>query len=147
MAGATAARRPARACRSGFTLIELCVVCAVVGLLATVAYPSLQDYINRSRRADAVVALTRVQLAQEAFMAHHGLYAGELAHLVGAAAPSSPEGRYRIALRGTGPTGYEAEARARPDGPMAADTACAVLLLRVDDGMAQFGPSPRCWNR
>jgi len=120
-------------------------VCALVGVLACVAWPSLHEQLARSRRADAVVALTRVQLAQEAFMAHHGLYAGELAHLNSASAPSSPDGRYRIALRGTGPTGYEAEARA--DGAAAGDPACAVLRLRVEDGIADFGPSARCWNR
>lgn len=147
MASSRAARRSARPGCDGFTLIELSVVCAVVGVLATIAWPSLQDYLDRSRRADAVVALTKVQIAQEAFMAHHGLYASELAHLVGAASLSSPEGRYRIALHAAGPTGYEAEARARADGPMAADTACAVLKLQVEDGMARFGPSPRCWNR
>ncbi len=133
-----------RARVGGFTLVELCLVCALTGVLASIAWPSLHEQLARSRRADAVVALTRVQLAQEAFMAHHGLYAGELAHLGSASTPSSPEGRYRIALRSTGASGYEAEARAQA-GP--ADSACAVLRLRVEDGIAAFGPSSRCWNR
>ncbi len=123
------------------------MVCALVGVSAAIAWPSLHEQIARSRRADAVVALTRVQLAQEAFMAHHGLYAAELAHLGSASAPSSPEGRYRIALHSTGATAYVAEAHAQAGGAAAHDDACAMLRLHVEDGIAEFGPSPRCWNR
>jgi type IV pilus assembly protein PilE len=37
----------------GFTLIELMIVVAVVGILAAIAYPSYQDSVRKSRRADA----------------------------------------------------------------------------------------------
>lgn len=47
---------------NGFTLIELMIVVAVVAILSAVAYPSYQDSIRKSRRADAKAAL--VQLAQ-----------------------------------------------------------------------------------
>lgn len=41
----------------GFTLIELMIVVAVVGILAAIAYPSYQDSVRKSRRADARAAL------------------------------------------------------------------------------------------
>jgi len=47
---------------SGFTLIEVMIVVALIALLATIALPSYQDSIRKSRRADAKAAL--VQLAQ-----------------------------------------------------------------------------------
>ena len=131
---------------SGFTLVELCVVLAVAGVLASIAWPSYQAQLQRSRRTDAVAALTRLQFAQEKYRAHHGLYASQLGVLGGAAAPRSSEGLYDIELRGGGDR-YEARATARADTLVAHDAGCTVLSLQVRDGLADFAPSPRCWNR
>ena len=130
----------------GFTLVELCVVLALVGLLATVAWPSWQTQLQRGYRADAVTALMRVQLAQESHRAHHGLYAAQLNVLVGAAAPVSAQGWYDIELTGGGDR-YEARARVRAGSAVASDSACAVLSLQVRDGLTDYAPSARCWNR
>jgi type IV pilus assembly protein PilE len=51
----------------GFTLIELMIVVAVIGLLAVVAYPSFQQSIIKSDRSDARTALAEILLAQERF--------------------------------------------------------------------------------
>jgi type IV pilus assembly protein PilE len=138
-----AARRPA----PGFTLVELCVVLAVAGVLATIAWPAYQSQMQRGRRADAVAALLRLQLAQESYRAHHGLYASQLGVLVGAAAPRSSEGLYDIELIAAGGDRYEARATARAGSVVAGDTGCTVLSLQVREGLADFAPSPRCWNR
>jgi len=131
----------------GFTLVELCVVLAVAGVLASIAWPSYQAQLQRSRRADAVAALLRLQLAQESFRAHHGLYAAQLGALVGASSARSGEGLYDIELRGSGGDRYEARATARAGSLAAGDAGCSVLSLQVREGLAEFAPSPRCWNR
>jgi type IV pilus assembly protein PilE len=131
---------------AGFTLVELCVALAVAGLLAAISWPSLQSQVQRGRRADAVTALTRLQLAQEQYRAHHGLYAAQLAALRGVPARSG-EGLYDIELLATGGDRYEARALPRPGSAAAADTACSVLSLQVRDGLAHHAPSARCWNR
>jgi type IV pilus assembly protein PilE len=139
--------RRRKRCRCGFTLVEICIVLAVAGVLAAIAWPSLQAQLQRARRGDAVAALMRLQLAQESHRAQHGLYATQLGLLVGANSAHSPEGLYDIALLGDGGAYFEARATARAGGAAAGDTPCTVLQLRVRDGLAEFGPSPRCWNR
>jgi type IV pilus assembly protein PilE len=140
---------PGTRCRRkpGFTLVELCVVLAVAGVLASIAWPSLQAQLQRSRRADAVAALMRVQLAQESYRAHHGLYSAQLLGLQGASSSRSREGLYDIELVGDGPNRYEARAVARAGSVAAGDTACAVISVMVREGMAEFMPTTRCWNR
>ena len=51
--------------QSGFTLIEILIVVGMVGILAAIAYPSYQDYILKSRRADAKVCLSQAAAIQE----------------------------------------------------------------------------------
>ncbi len=49
----------------GFTLIELMITVAVIGILAGIAYPSYQDSVRKSRRADAKAALLGLANAME----------------------------------------------------------------------------------
>lgn len=59
---------------SGFTLIEMMIVVAVIGILAAVAYPSYQDSILKGRRAQARTALMELQQQQERYMTQFNCY-------------------------------------------------------------------------
>jgi type IV pilus assembly protein PilA len=52
----------------GFTLIELMIVVAIIGILAAIAIPQYQDYTSRSRYATAVAGLESVKRAWELCM-------------------------------------------------------------------------------
>jgi type IV pilus assembly protein PilE len=132
---------------AGFTLVEITITLAVALILASAAWPSQEKSLQRARRADAIAALTRVQFAQEQYRAHHGIYAATLAALQGAASPRSPEGLYDVALTDASGGRVVLAAAARPDGLQARDADCARLTIRLDQGLADFGPSARCWNR
>ena len=51
----------------GFTLIELLIAIAIIGIISSIAYPSYQSYVQKSRRADAKNELMKAQLKQTSF--------------------------------------------------------------------------------
>lgn len=58
----------------GFTLIELMIVVAIVGILASIAYPAYQDSVLKGRRAEARTALLELMQQQERYMTQRGTY-------------------------------------------------------------------------
>lgn len=131
----------------GFTLIELCLTLALVGIVTAMSWPSLHGQLQRARRADAIAALTRMQFAQEQYRARYGSYAVELAALSGAASPRSPEGLYLMAVADAAGDSVTLAARVRAGGPQQGDHECPEITLRLSQGLADHGPSGRCWNR
>ena len=61
---------------AGFTLIELMIAVAVIGILASIAYPSYQRYVTESRRTDAKAVLMQVAGQLERCYTVNNNYAG-----------------------------------------------------------------------
>lgn len=58
----------------GFSLVEIMAVLAIVGILASVAYPGYASYIARSRRIEGQMALLDILQQQERFYSLHNTY-------------------------------------------------------------------------
>lgn len=136
-----------RAFSGGLTLIELVGALAVVGVLIALAWPFQQAQIQRARRLDAIAALTRLQIAQEQYRTRHGRYAADLAALPGAGSARSPEGLYQLALDGADGETVTLVASPSAGSPQEADRPCVRITMRLNQGGAEPGPDPRCWNR
>ena len=59
---------------SGFTLIEVMVVVVIVAILSTVAYPSYQESVRRTKRAEGRAALMQLMQQQERFYTQNTTY-------------------------------------------------------------------------
>ena len=58
----------------GFTLIELMITVAIIGVLGAIAYPSYQDSVRKSRRAEGRSAIMEVLQQQERYMTQNNTY-------------------------------------------------------------------------
>ena len=61
----------------GFTIVELLIVVAILGILAAVAVPAYFNYILRSHQADAYHNLLDIKAAQEMYYSMYNEYAGD----------------------------------------------------------------------
>jgi type IV pilus assembly protein PilE len=129
---------------SGFTLMELMVVLAIVGILLMVAIPSFNEYIMKSRRSDATAQLLMMAMAQERWRSNRATYANtaELAY------PAETEGGYyALAVTANGANNYTMTAT--PQNSQA-DERCGTLTLTFD-GAQPIGaqmtrePADNCW--
>lgn len=81
---------------SGVTLIELMVVVAIIGIIASIAVPNYQEYVLRTNRGDGMSGALDILRAQENFSITNLTYTTNLT-VMGYPNPyDSPNGRYRF---------------------------------------------------
>ena len=67
--------------KSGFSLVELMVVVAIIGILATVAVPNFQRFQARAKQSSAKVELTGIYTSQKSFYVEYNKYHGDLVNV------------------------------------------------------------------
>lgn len=60
-------KAPSNVGRSGFSLVELMIVVALLGILSSVAIPAYVNHINRSKQTEAITALMNAKMEQELY--------------------------------------------------------------------------------
>ncbi|HFC2035077.1 TPA: pilin, partial [Neisseria gonorrhoeae] len=79
--------------QKGFTLIELMIVIAIVGILAAVALPAYQDYTARAQVSEAILLAEGQKSAVTGYCPNHGKWP-ENNDSAGVASPSDIKGKY-----------------------------------------------------
>ena len=104
----------------GFSLLEVMIVVVIIGILATLAYPSLDAYLQRSKQTEAKVSLSAIYTAQKIYFATNQTYADSLSKLDVKLENGGNE-RYTITLTGDS-TSFTATAKGNLDDDAALDT-------------------------
>lgn len=127
--------------QSGFTLIEIMIVVAIVAILAAIALPAFADQMRKGRRAEAVGALQDAQLRLERWRTDHADFSGS-----GVTIPDTSHYDYTVtAVAGTAtaPPGYVLSAA--PLGGQAKDL-CKTLKITNSSGAIKKEPADAsCW--
>ncbi len=63
---------------AGYTLVELMVVVAIIGILAAVAVPAYVNHINRAKQSEAILTLMHAKMDQEMFWDENSRYASTI---------------------------------------------------------------------
>lgn len=129
----------------GFTLIELMIVVAVVGILSAIAYPAYTDYVVKTRRATAASCLMELAQFMERYNTTHMTYAA--ATLPGTSCQTDLAAFYTFAFKGAVTAGaFTIEAT--PQGAQAArDTKCGTLGIDQKGEKSESGTADvaACW--
>ncbi len=93
-----------RALVKGFTLIEVMIVVATIGILAAMAYPSYDEYVKRGNRSEGMAQLNDIAARQERYYAQTHTYVtasadlGKLGLTVSNSKVASSTGKYAVTV-------------------------------------------------
>ncbi|WP_326490965.1 type IV pilin protein [Marichromatium gracile] len=137
----------------GFTLIELLIAVAIVGILAAIAYPSYQDSVRKSRRADArAVLLEGTQWMQRFYTENYRYDQNKAGTAVAGLFPTSLQRApqdgttqyYTIALTTTRDT-FTLTATPTSSGGQNSDSCGNLAITQSGAKSATGGSIEQCW--
>lgn len=136
----------AKPIQRGFTLIEMVLVVVLIGILASIAYPSYSDYLRSSRRADASSVLLESSQYMERYFTETNTY-------VGATLPTTQTPKdgaikfYNITFATGQPTASTYTLQATPINTQSSDP-CGTLSLTQSGVKSTTGSTvAKCWKQ
>ena len=128
----------------GFTLIELMIVVAILGIIAAIALPSYQGQVRDGRRADSTAVLLQARQLMERHYSKNYNYAAPAAVGIPAKSPIDGTASYYVIALAAGATTFTLTAT--PQGGQAGD-GCGVLTInQAGVKTAADGTVDACWR-
>lgn len=142
-----------RQTQQGFTLIEILIVVAILGVLVSIALPAYQNSVLRSGRAEAKSELLQVASDQERYFSNLNTYINDALPLntptVAARTRTTATGIYRIAVAacGGGAIANCFIATATPLGAQLGDVCTTLTITNAGVRGATGAAVDECWQR
>lgn len=132
----------------GFTLIELMITVAIIGILAAIAYPSYTESVRKAKRKDAVFALTDIANRLERYYTENNKYTGATITNLGLSSSITPDGLYTLSVPSLTATTFTVTATPVSTGPQAQDSKCGSLSITSTGSKTATGTlgNVNCWK-
>ena len=86
------------ASQQGFTLVEVMIVVAIIGVLAAIAYPSYQQYVIKTKRTDMMSEMHNIATQIQSNKLAQGTYSNNLVTGLGGGFPKQGDALYTISF-------------------------------------------------
>ncbi|MDE2598851.1 MAG: prepilin-type N-terminal cleavage/methylation domain-containing protein [Rhodocyclaceae bacterium] len=139
-----------RVVQRGFTLIELMIVIAIIGILSAIAVPMYNQYILESRMVEAPATLADIRVRAEQYFADNRTYVGFAADC---GVPAGSVRYFAYTCANLSPTTYTATATAQNTlGMTGASYTIDQANVRTSTYVGQFAAdgwisNPTCWSK
>lgn len=131
--------------QQGFTLIELMIVVAIIGILAAIAIPAYQDYTQRAQIGEAFTIVSAAKTAIEEFAQTNGAYPADADITALGLDIASPAGTYVATVDVTGGTGVILVTM-KGAGDVGADIAAKTVTLTPPANLTQLAGKTFTWT-